>query len=143
VTQNTPAEYFQTPVIELGVDRRAAFITRTYVHLFAAILAFAGIEIYLFSSGLAERLAATMLSVSWLWILGGFMVVGWLASLVMKTGAQMGIIANVVVGIIGSGLGHWLAPMLSIEGGSIMQWIISIGGAVLLILILKVLGVFK
>ena len=58
MNQSTPAAHFQTPVIELGVDRRAAFITRTYVHLFAAILAFAGIEIYLFSSGLAERLAA-------------------------------------------------------------------------------------
>lgn len=90
MTQNTPAEYFQTPVIELGVDRRAAFITRTYVHLFAAILAFAGIEIYLFSSGLAERLAASMLSVSWLWILGGFMVVGWLASRAAHTAKSPG-----------------------------------------------------
>ena len=36
-------------------------------------------------------------------VVGG--IVGWLASLVMKTNAQMGIIANVVVGIIGSSLG--------------------------------------
>ena len=75
-------------------------------------------------------------------VVGG--VVGWLASLIMKTNAQMGLIANVVVGIIGSSLGHWLAPKLGIAaGGSVMQWVVSIGGAVLLIFILKVLGVFK
>jgi uncharacterized membrane protein YeaQ/YmgE (transglycosylase-associated protein family) len=32
-------------------------------------------------------------------IIGG--VIGWLASLVMKTGAQMGVIANIIVGILG------------------------------------------
>ena len=40
-------------------------------------------------------------------IIGG--VIGWLASLVMKTGAQMGVIANIIVGIIGAALGFWLA----------------------------------
>ena len=45
-------------------------------------------------------------------IIGG--VIGWLASLVMKTGAQMGIIANIVVGIIGAALGFWLAGALGI-----------------------------
>jgi len=43
-------------------------------------------------------------------IVGG--VVGWLASILMKTNAQMGIIANIVVGIIGSSLGFWLAGVL-------------------------------
>ena len=90
MNQSTPAAHFQTPVIELGVDRRAAFVTRTYVHLFGAILAFAGIEIYLFSSGLAERLAASMMRVSWLWILGGFIVVGWLASRAAHTARSLG-----------------------------------------------------
>ena len=36
-------------------------------------------------------------------VMGG--IVGWLGSMVMKTNAQMGIIANVIVGIIGSSLG--------------------------------------
>ena len=40
-------------------------------------------------------------------VIGG--IIGWLASIVMKTNAQMGIIANVLVGIVGSALGHWLA----------------------------------
>ena len=39
-------------------------------------------------------------------IIGG--VVGWLASLVMKTGAQMGVIANIVVGIIGAFVGGFV-----------------------------------
>ncbi len=68
------------PVIALGEDVRATFISRTYFHLLISILAFAGIEIYLFKAGLAVPLAKSMLSVSWLLVLGGFMIVGWLAS---------------------------------------------------------------
>jgi uncharacterized membrane protein YeaQ/YmgE (transglycosylase-associated protein family) len=75
-------------------------------------------------------------------IIGG--LVGWLGSLIMKTNAQMGIIANVIVGIVGSLLGFWLAGQLGLaEGGAIVRWVIAIGGAVLLIAILKVLNVFK
>jgi uncharacterized membrane protein YeaQ/YmgE (transglycosylase-associated protein family) len=75
-------------------------------------------------------------------IVGG--VVGWLASLIMKTNAQMGIIANIVVGIVGAALGFWIAGLLGIGAGStIVVWLISIGGAVVLIAILKALNVFK
>ena len=71
-------------------------------------------------------------------------VIGWLASLIMKTDAQMGLIANVIVGILGSGLGYWLAPKIGIStAGSVMSWVVAVGGAVLLILILKVLGIYK
>ena len=47
-----------------------------------------------------------------LWIvIGG--ILGWLASLVMKTDAQQGLVLNVVVGIVGALLAGWLlAPML-------------------------------
>jgi FtsH-binding integral membrane protein len=68
------------PVPAQNVDVRAAFITRTYMHLFGAILAFILIEIWLFSSGLAVTMARAMLSVSWLLVLGAFMIVGWFAS---------------------------------------------------------------
>ena len=55
--------------------------------------------------------------ISWL-IVGG--VIGWLASLVMKTDGQQGIILNVVVGIAGAVLGGWLiSPMLG--AGTINQ----------------------
>lgn len=68
------------PVAAIGVDERATFITRTYVHLFGAILGFAGVEVWLFKSGLAETLARSMLGVNWLFILGGFVIVNWFAS---------------------------------------------------------------
>lgn len=75
-------------------------------------------------------------------IIGG--VIGWLASLVMKTGAQMGIIANIIVGIIGAALGFWLAGALGIVAvGSMGAWIISILGAVVLIAILKALNIYQ
>ena len=68
------------PVSQLGVDRRAEFISRTYSHLLGAILGFVAIEVFLFTSGIADVLASAMLSVNWLFILGAFMVASWLAS---------------------------------------------------------------
>lgn len=75
-------------------------------------------------------------------IVGG--VIGWLASLLMKTNAQMGIIANIVVGIVGAALGSWLAGALGIVTvGSLGAWIVSIIGAVVLLAILKALNFYK
>ncbi len=75
-------------------------------------------------------------------VIGG--IIGWLASIVMKTNAQMGLIANIVVGIVGSMLGFWVAGLLGIGGGSeIIGFLIGVGGAILLIVILKALGIFK
>jgi uncharacterized membrane protein YeaQ/YmgE (transglycosylase-associated protein family) len=75
-------------------------------------------------------------------VVGG--VIGWLASLVMKTGAQMGLIANVIVGIIGSSLGFWLAGVLGLAAyGAVARWIVAVAGAAILIFILKALGIFK
>ncbi len=73
------------PVAERSADVRSTFIWRTYGHVAAAILLFAGIETYLFDSGLAMPLAQSMLSLNWLIILGGFMIVGWLATHVAHT----------------------------------------------------------
>jgi uncharacterized membrane protein YeaQ/YmgE (transglycosylase-associated protein family) len=75
-------------------------------------------------------------------IIGG--LVGWLASIVMKTNAQMGLIANVAVGVVGSMLGFWIAGMLGFAAvGGIARFIVAFAGAVLLILILGKLGIFK
>jgi uncharacterized membrane protein YeaQ/YmgE (transglycosylase-associated protein family) len=75
-------------------------------------------------------------------VVGG--IVGWLASMLMKTDAQMGIIANVLVGIVGSSLGFWLAGLLGLAAyGAIAQWIVSVIGAAVLIFILRAVGVFK
>lgn len=61
---------------------RASFIRKTYLHLAVAILAFAGLEAYLFASGIANTIASTMLGgqFSWLIVLGAFMGVSFLAS---------------------------------------------------------------
>ena len=75
-------------------------------------------------------------------IIGG--IVGWLASIVMKTNAQMGMIANIIVGIVGSALGFWIAGLLGLGAtGAVAQWLVAIAGAAILIAILKVLNIFK
>jgi uncharacterized membrane protein YeaQ/YmgE (transglycosylase-associated protein family) len=75
-------------------------------------------------------------------IVGG--VIGWLASILAKTNAQMGIIANVLVGIVGSALGHWVAGVLGLAASNmIVSLAVSVAGAVLLIFVLKKLGIFK
>ena len=75
-------------------------------------------------------------------IIGG--VIGWIGSLIMKTDAQMGLLANIVVGIVGSFLGFWIAGQLGFrQGNEIVRWLIAIGGAVLLIAILKALKILK
>jgi len=69
--------------------------------------------------------------------------VGWLASLVMRTDAQMGVVANVVVRILGSLLGRWLAAVMGFAvTGGVAAWILSIVGAVLPIAILQAFGAF-
>jgi uncharacterized membrane protein YeaQ/YmgE (transglycosylase-associated protein family) len=74
-------------------------------------------------------------------VIGG--IIGWLASIVMKTNAQMGIIANVLVGIVGGALGHWLAGQLGIAAGGIGGFLVSLAGAIVLIAILRAIGIFK
>ncbi|HLE43981.1 MAG TPA: GlsB/YeaQ/YmgE family stress response membrane protein [Methylomirabilota bacterium] len=75
-------------------------------------------------------------------IIGG--IIGWLASIVMKTNAQMGLIANIVVGVVGSLIGRWGAGALGIAAaGTLASWIISLVGAVVLIAILRAIGVFN
>jgi uncharacterized protein len=64
------------------VDSRARFIMRTYNHLFGALALFTLIEVFLFKTGLADSIAMSLLGTSygWLLVMGGFMLVGWLAS---------------------------------------------------------------
>ena len=83
---------YRTPVAALGDDARAAFLTRTYAHLLGAILLFALIEVFLFSAGLAEPIARTLLSMpgGWLVVLGGFVVVSWFASRTAATSESKG-----------------------------------------------------
>jgi uncharacterized membrane protein YeaQ/YmgE (transglycosylase-associated protein family) len=75
-------------------------------------------------------------------IIGG--IVGWLASKFMKTDAQMGVIANILVGIVGSSLGFWVAGLLGFAAtGGIARFVVSVAGAALLIFILQKVGMFR
>ncbi len=79
-----------------------------------------------------------------IWIvIGG--VIGWLASMAMKTNAQQGIFLNIVVGIVGAFLGGWLlAPLFgsgTINGDnfSLASLLVSFLGAVILLGIVNLL----
>ena len=68
------------PVALGDTDARASFISRTYSHLMGAIVVFTLLEVTLFSTGLAHSIARALAGVNWMFVLGAFMVVGWLAS---------------------------------------------------------------
>ena len=70
---------YRTPVGTLDTDTRADFILRTYMHLVGAMLAFVAIEYALFTSGLAQKIAAPLAG-NWLIVLGGFVLASWIAS---------------------------------------------------------------
>lgn len=60
----------------------------------------------------------------WL-IVGG--IIGWIASMIMRTDGQQGIILNVIVGIVGALLGGWLLGGL-FNSGQINQGDFSLSG---------------
>lgn len=79
-----------------------------------------------------------------IWIvIGG--ILGWLASLVMKTDAQQGLFLNIVVGIVGALLGGWLlAPLfgtgtINQNDFSISSLLVSFLGAIVLLAIVNLL----
>jgi uncharacterized membrane protein YeaQ/YmgE (transglycosylase-associated protein family) len=74
-----------------------------------------------------------------LWILFGALA-GWIASKIMKTDAQMGAMANIVVGIIGAFIGGFVVRMLTgneVDGFNIGSLLVAILGAVILLAIVK------
>ena len=76
----------------------------------------------------------------WL-VIGG--VIGWLASIVMRTDAQQGIFLNIIVGIVGAMLGGWLiSPLVGVptinQGSlSVGALVVSLLGAVILLAIVN------
>ena len=83
--------------------------------------------------------------VGWLIFLAVGGLCGWVASILMGTNGQMGIIANVIVGIVGALLGAWLFGKLgwTFGGGQMGGVISAILGAAVLLLILKILRVYR
>jgi uncharacterized membrane protein YeaQ/YmgE (transglycosylase-associated protein family) len=83
-----------------------------------------------------------MLFIIWI-IVGG--ILGWLASMVMRTDAQQGVFLNVVVGIVGAFLGGWLlSPLfgsgtINADDFSVSSLLVSFLGAVILLAIVNLL----
>jgi len=78
-----------------------------------------------------------------LWLIFGALV-GWLASIVMRTDGQQGAILNIVVGIVGAFLGGFIFSALGIGGTtinnsdfSLSSLIVSFIGAVVLLAIVN------
>lgn len=68
-----------------------------------------------------------------LWLIVGG-VIGWLASLIMRTDAQQGIFLNIIVGIVGAFIGGLLISGGSIGSGlTLNSFLVSLLGAVLLL----------
>jgi uncharacterized membrane protein YeaQ/YmgE (transglycosylase-associated protein family) len=71
------------------------------------------------------------------WVILGALA-GWLASIITGRNAQMGCIANIIVGIVGGLLGGWLMSMFGgegVTGFNIPSLIVALIGAVVLLLI--------
>jgi uncharacterized membrane protein YeaQ/YmgE (transglycosylase-associated protein family) len=77
-----------------------------------------------------------------IWIIVGA-VIGWVASLIMRTNSRQGLIADIIVGIVGAFIGgYFLSPIFNVstinEGNfSIPALLVSLGGAVILLAISK------
>ena len=74
------------------------------------------------------------------WILVGAFA-GWVASMIMKTDAQMGALANIIVGIIGAFIGGWVVSLFGAAPApgqlNIASILTAILGAVILLGIIK------
>lgn len=70
-----------------------------------------------------------------LWIIFGALV-GWIASLIMRTDAEQGALLNIIVGIVGSVLGGWIMSLLGyagVNGFNLYSFVVSLIGAIVLI----------
>ena len=79
----------------------------------------------------------------WL-VVGG--IIGWIASMIMKTDAEQGIGLNIVVGIVGAMLGGWLiSPLLG--AGTVNQGDFSLGGLIVslvgAVILLAIVNLFR
>ena len=66
---------YLAPVSELSVDDRSNFIWKCYAHVVGAILAFAAVSVYLFTSGISAAIVAPMMN-NWFLVLGAFILAG-------------------------------------------------------------------
>ena len=67
---------YLAPVSSLSVEDRSTFIWKCYAHVVVAILAFAAVSVYLFTSGISAAIAAPMMN-NWFLVLGAFILASW------------------------------------------------------------------
>jgi uncharacterized protein len=91
----------ERPISQQPPEVRSKFMTRVYTQLMVGIAGFIAISYVLFSTGLAYDIANFVIGTSWLIILGGFMIVSWMANSwgfrAETRGAQYGAYALLVV----------------------------------------------
>jgi len=76
-----------------------------------------------------------------LWIIFGALV-GWIASIIMKTNAEQGALSNIIIGIIGAVIGGWIMSLIGKSGVSSFSWysfLVALLGACVLIVVVKAL----
>ena len=73
------------------------------------------------------------------WIIFGALV-GWIASLIMKTNAEQGAMLNIIVGVVGAVMGGWLMSFFGergVGGFDLYSFFVALLGACVLIAIVK------
>ena len=76
---------------------------------------------------------------SWI-ILGG--VAGWLASIVMKRNDQMGLITNIIAGIVGAAVGGWVFSLFGgagVTGFNLPSLVVAFVGAVIVLAVVNLI----
>ncbi|TSC81786.1 MAG: transglycosylase [Parcubacteria group bacterium Gr01-1014_20] len=76
-----------------------------------------------------------------LWIIFGALV-GWIASLIMKTDAEQGALLNIIVGVVGAVIGGWLMSVVGesgVGGFNLYSFLVALLGACVLIAIVRAL----
>ncbi|HTL39204.1 MAG TPA: GlsB/YeaQ/YmgE family stress response membrane protein [Methylomirabilota bacterium] len=76
-----------------------------------------------------------------LWIIFGALV-GWIASMIMGTNAQMGALANIGVGILGALIGGFIMVFFGhsgVNGFNLYSFLVALLGAVVLLWLVKMM----
>lgn len=77
-----------------------------------------------------------------LWIIFGA-IAGWLASLLMKTNTQQGLLADIVIGVLGAMLGGFIFNLLGapgVTGFNLYSVVVSVIGASVLLFLTRMVG---
>ena len=75
------------------------------------------------------------------WVVLGA-IAGWLASIVMKRDRQMGLIANIIAGIVGASIGGWIFTQFGgtgVTGFNLPSLLVAFVGAVVILGVLNLL----